>query len=43
MIEQHDSDLLIMEGYDDSVVEKARQVLFYNMTLPAETKGKTSK
>ncbi|HEY1732404.1 MAG TPA: hypothetical protein VGG15_11675 [Terriglobales bacterium] len=40
---RHDNDLLIMEGYDDSVVQKAQQVLLYNMTLPAETKGKGSK
>jgi hypothetical protein len=42
-IEWHDNDLLIMEGYDDSVVQKAQQVLLYNMTLPTETKGKGSK
>lgn len=42
-IQQHDNDLLIMEGYDDSVVQKAQQVLLYNMTLPTETKGKGSK
>ncbi len=42
-VERHDNDLLIMEGYDKSVVQKATQVLFYNMTLPSETKGKTSR
>lgn len=42
-IEWHDNDLLIMEGYDESVVQKAQQVLLYNMTLPTETKGKGSK
>ena len=42
-IEWHDNDLLIMEGYDESVVQKALQVLLYNMTLPTETKGKGSK
>jgi hypothetical protein len=40
VIEQHDSDLLIMEGYDQSVIAKARDVLLYNMSLPAQpTKG----
>ena len=39
-IERHDNDLLIMEGYDESVMNKARQVLFYGMTLPADTKAK---
>jgi len=42
-IEWHDNDLLIMEGYDESVMQKAQQVLLYNMTLPTETKGKGSK
>ena len=36
VIEQHDNDLLIMEGYDDGVVAKARDVLFYNMSLPSQ-------
>jgi hypothetical protein len=40
---RHDNDLLIMEGYDNSVEQKAEQVLLYNMTLPTETKGKGSK
>lgn len=35
VIEQHDNDLLIMEGYDQSVIAKARDVLLYNMSLPA--------
>jgi hypothetical protein len=39
-IEQNGNDLLIMEGYDNSVVEKARQVLFFNMTLPQTVHGK---
>ncbi len=43
IIERHDNDLLVMEGYDQDVMNKARQVLFYGMTLPTETKGKTSK
>ena len=42
-IQQHDNDLLIMEGYDYFVVQKAQQVLLYNMSLPTETKGKGSK
>ncbi len=42
-IVRHDNDLLIMEGYDSSVVQKAEQVLLYSMTLPAGTKGKGSK
>jgi hypothetical protein len=40
---RHDNDLLIMEGYANSVEQKAEQVLLYNMTLPTETKGKGSK
>jgi hypothetical protein len=43
LIERHDNDLLIMEGYDDAVVAKARDVLLYGMSLPASTKEKTSK
>jgi len=40
-IERHDNDLLIMEGFDPSVVAKARDVLFFNMSLPAQpAKGK---
>jgi hypothetical protein len=38
-IEVQGSDLLIMEDFDDLTVEKARDVLFYHMSLPAkETK-----
>ena len=41
IIERHDNDLLIMEGFDPSVVAKARDVLFFNMSLPAQpAKGK---
>ena len=36
VIEQHDNDLLIMEGYDQNVIAKARDVLLYNMSLPAQ-------
>ena len=39
-IQQHDNDLLIMEGYDYSVVQKAQQVLLYNMTLADRDEGK---
>ena len=42
-IEMHDNDLLIMEGYDDDAVERARQVLFFRMTPAADTKGQKSK
>ncbi len=37
-IERHDDDLLIMEGYDADVIQKARQVLFYHMSLPAQAR-----
>jgi hypothetical protein len=41
LIEWHDNDLLIMEGYEQGVIEKARQVFFYRMSLPAQApKGK---
>ncbi|MGA2904418.1 MAG: hypothetical protein ABSD98_11340, partial [Candidatus Korobacteraceae bacterium] len=41
LIERHDNDLLIMEGYDASVIQKARDVLFYHMSLPEPSaKGK---
>ena len=41
IIERHDNDLLIMEGFDPSVVAKARDVLFFDMSLPAQpAKGK---
>jgi hypothetical protein len=43
LIEQHDSDLLIMEGYDDAVVAKARDVLLFGMSLPPSAKEKNSK
>jgi hypothetical protein len=43
ILERHDNDLLIMEGYDQDVMNKARQVLLYGMTLPTETKGKPTK
>jgi hypothetical protein len=42
-IEMHDNDLLIMEGYDDGAMERARQVLFFQMTPAADTKGQKSK
>jgi len=34
LIEQQGNDLLILEGYDESVIAKARDVYFYHMTLP---------
>jgi hypothetical protein len=43
LIEQNDSDLLIMEGYDDAVVANARGVLFFGMSPPSSTKDKNSK
>ncbi len=43
ILERHDNDLLIMEGYDQEIMNKARQVLLYGMTLPTETKGKPTK
>ena len=39
LLEWHDNDLLIMEGYDQGVVEKARNVFFYRMS-PAGTGSK---
>jgi hypothetical protein len=39
-IEQNGNDLLIMEGFDRGVIEKAKQVLFFNMTLPQTSHGK---
>ncbi len=39
-IEVQGSDLLIMEGYDDSVSQKARDVLLFRMSLP-ESQSKT--
>jgi hypothetical protein len=41
-MEVHGSDLLILEGFDDKVAEKARDVLLMGMSLP-ETAGKGSK
>jgi len=35
-IEAEGSDLLIMEGYDDSILQKARDVYFYGMSLPGQ-------
>jgi hypothetical protein len=43
LLEQHDNDLLIMEGYDDAVVAKARDVLLFGMSLPSSAKEKNSK
>ncbi len=41
LIERQDNDLLIMESYDQSVIQKVRDVLFYNMSLPPQpSKGK---
>ena len=34
ILEVEGNDLLIMEGYDDSVVQKARAIYFYGMSLP---------
>ncbi len=39
-LEIGDNDLLIMEGYDDSVREKMRGVLLYHMSPPAGQKEK---
>ena len=41
-LEVKGNDLLILEGFDDKVAEKARDVLLFGMTLP-ETAGKSSK
>jgi hypothetical protein len=39
LIEWHDNDLLIMEGYDQGVIDKARNVFFYQMSpAPAGSK-----
>jgi hypothetical protein len=43
LIEQHDSDLLIMESYDDQAVARARDVLLFGMSLPSSAKDKNSK
>lgn len=37
-IERQGNDLLIIEGYDDAVVAKARDVLLFGMALPASKK-----
>ncbi len=42
VMEFHGNDLLIMEGYDDSVMERARDVLLGGMSLPA-TAAKSGK
>ena len=39
LVETHDNDLLIMEGFDQSVIAKARDVFFYHMT-PAQSSKK---
>ncbi len=36
VIQRNENDLLIMEGFDPSVIDKARGVLFYHMTPPAQ-------
>ncbi len=35
MLEVEGNDLLIMEGYDDRMVQKARDIYFFGMSLPA--------
>ena len=40
LMEWHDNDLLIMEGYDQSVIDRARNVFFYHMTPGQAPKGK---
>jgi len=40
LIEWHDDKLLIMEGYDQNVIDRARNVFFYDMSEPAGAKGK---
>ncbi len=35
LLEWHDNDLLVMEGYDAGVIKKARDVFFYRMTPAA--------
>jgi hypothetical protein len=34
IVEVEGSDLLILEGYDDGVIQKARDIYFYGMSLP---------
>jgi len=42
-IEIEGNDVLIMEGFDDTVTERARDVLLFGMSLPAQpAKGKTN-
>jgi hypothetical protein len=41
-LEVEGNDLLIMEGYDDGVRQKARDIYFYGMSLPANP-GKAKK
>ena len=36
LLEWHDNDLLVMEGYDAGVIKKARDVFFYRMTPAAQ-------
>ena len=36
LLEWHDNDLLIMEGYDEGVIKKARDVFFYHMAPAAQ-------
>ena len=41
LMEWHDDELLILEGYHHDVIEKARNVIFYHMTPAAQApKGK---
>ena len=40
VMEWHDTDLLILEGYDKDVLERARGVFFYHMTPPPAPNGK---
>jgi hypothetical protein len=41
LIEIEGNDMLIMEGYDDGVIQKARDVVLFGMSLPAQpVKGK---
>jgi len=35
-IEIEGNDVLIMEGFDDTVTERARDVLLFGMSLPAQ-------
>jgi hypothetical protein len=40
LMEWHDNELLIMEGYDLQVIDRARNVFFYHMTPGEAPKGK---